>query len=186
VRRLGSIVVLGCVLALTAKAAGAEDGPPRGPVAAIELALHERLAARRAEPDSRLLPFVTDGCSGGLSRIWQGVARTFPEFAAAHGNVPPWEACCAAHDRLYHRGTGDPSPVAGYAARADADRELAECVRATAPDRSEELNLLYGLSRSEVTALYIAIAGAMHQAVRLGGMPCTGLPWRWGYGWPEC
>ena len=31
-----------------------------------------------------------------------------------------------------------------------------------------------------------AVASLMYRAVRLGGIPCSGLPWRWGYGWPEC
>ena len=32
-----------------------------------------------------------------------------------------------------------------------------------------------------------AVAGRiMYDAVRIGGMPCTGSPWRWGYGWPGC
>ena len=34
--------------------------------------------------------------------------------------------------------------------------------------------------------LYAAIAELMYRAVRIGGIPCSGLPWRWGYGWPEC
>jgi hypothetical protein len=44
----------------------------------------------------------------------------------------------------------------------------------------------YGLSGQEVETLYAAIAALMYRAVRVGGMLCTGLPWRWGYGWPEC
>ena len=31
-----------------------------------------------------------------------------------------------------------------------------------------------------------AIADLMYRAVRIGGVPCTGLPWPWDYGWPEC
>ena len=44
----------------------------------------------------------------------------------------------------------------------------------------------YGLSAGMVDLLYAGIAGAMYRAVRLGGVPCSALPWRWGYGWPEC
>ena len=29
-------------------------------------------------------------------------------------------------------------------------------------------------------------ADMMYRAVRIGGGPCTGLPWRWGNGWPGC
>jgi len=32
----------------------------------------------------------------------------------------------------------------------------------------------------------IEIAEIMYRAVRLGGAPCTTLPWRWGFGWPKC
>jgi len=38
----------------------------------------------------------------------------------------------------------------------------------------------------QVMSLYESIAESMYTAVRLGGMPCTGLAWRWGYGWPAC
>jgi hypothetical protein len=34
--------------------------------------------------------------------------------------------------------------------------------------------------------IYQGIADLMYRAVRLGGIPCSGLPWRWGYGWPAC
>ena len=44
----------------------------------------------------------------------------------------------------------------------------------------------YGLRRDEVTLLYRGIADVMYRAVRLGGTTCTRLPWRWGFGWPDC
>ena len=48
------------------------------------------------------------------------------------------------------------------------------------------LNDEYGLSVDQVEVLYDSIAGLMYRAVRIGGVPCSGLPWRWGYGWPAC
>jgi hypothetical protein len=37
-----------------------------------------------------------------------------------------------------------------------------------------------------VDEAYAAIADAIFAAVRLGGAPCSGLSWRWGYGFPNC
>ena len=42
------------------------------------------------------------------------------------------------------------------------------------------------LSTEEVARIYKVIGDLMYRAVRIGGVPCSGLPWRWGYGWPEC
>lgn len=41
-----------------------------------------------------LKAFVSDGCSGGMSWLWQLMT----------GDVPPWECHCVRHDRAYHRG----------------------------------------------------------------------------------
>ena len=43
------------------------------------------------EPDR---PFTTDGCSFGLTWVWQRVT----------GNDPPWQGACIEHDRCYWRG----------------------------------------------------------------------------------
>jgi len=55
--------------------------------------------------------FHTDGCSGGMSRIWR----------ALRGHPPPWEACCEQHDRDYWLG-------GSAAARRRADIRLLICV----------------------------------------------------------
>ena len=52
--------------------------------------------------------------------------------------------------------------------------------------RQEELTVKYDVSAGTVETLYAAIAELMYRAVRIGGIPCSALPWRWGYGWPEC
>jgi len=44
----------------------------------------------------------------------------------------------------------------------------------------------YDLGRDQVSMLYRSIADAMYRAVRAGGLPCTALPWQWGFGWPRC
>jgi len=127
------------------------------------------------------------GCSGGQSAGWDLLARTFPEMAKRHGNLPPWQQCCVAHDRAYHAGGGrQVDAEASYTARLRADDQLRRCVVETGERRVPVLMADYGLSRDQVSALYRSIADVMYKAVRLGGAPCTGLPWRWGFGWPQC
>jgi hypothetical protein len=169
-------------LALAAGAPAAAQDPAR----AVELRAHAALAAARAATEGGPAPFETDGCSGGLSVAWETLAAAFPTFAEAHGDRPPWEACCVAHDRDYHLGGPDPSPEASYAARVEADAALGACVRATSAAAHGRLGEVYGLEAETVDRLYDAVAEAMTLAVRVGGGPCSGLPWRWGYGWPSC
>jgi hypothetical protein len=153
---------------------------------ALERGAHARLMARIAEPDSALVPFTTDGCSGGMSEVWAYAGEAVPAFADVHGGIPPWEACCEIHDRAYHDAAGAREAAESYAARLSADQELRACVRATAEGREAALGVRYGIGPEAVDTLYRLVAAAMYRAVRVGGGPCTGLPWRWGYGWPEC
>lgn len=150
----------------------------------LELPAHRALMAVRQAAD--LVPFTTDGCSGGLSEGWTLVADAFPDFAAAHQVSPPWEACCVTHDRAYHAAGDARTAEASWQARLDADRGLQSCVRATAGDRADALADLYGMTPGQVRDAYATIAGAMFLAVRFGGGPCSGLPWRWGFGYPSC
>lgn len=157
-----------------------------GPSAA-ELARHEKLAAIKHDPRNTLSGFTTDGCSGGLSAGWDFMAGLVPGFSEIHGNRPPWESCCVDHDRVYHQaGPGQASALQSYRARERADRVLEQCVTVTATGREDELARAYGLSAAQVQQLYAFVASTMYRAVRVGGIPCSGLPWRWGYGWPEC
>jgi hypothetical protein len=55
-----------------------------------------------------ITPFKSDGCSGGISWLWQNIA----------GRKPPWEEHCVEHDKAYWRG-GDRE------ARQQADLKLA-------------------------------------------------------------
>jgi hypothetical protein len=179
------------LLAIATTATSAQEGakpPSPGSLGyRIEIGQHERLVKARTSAGAHLSPFVSDGCSGGLSVGWAFVSAAFPAVARYHGDVPPWEGCCLAHDRLYH--TGGPIEAdakMSFELRRDADEQLRRCVVEVGQERTEDLATAYGLSREQVTLLYRTIAEIMYRAVRLGGAPCTRLPWRWGFGWPQC
>ncbi len=178
------IMVLGASAAWAQSVAPVEEG---GLAYRIEIGHHERLVTAKASEGVRLAPFKSDGCSGGQSAGWDLLARTLPEVAKRHGNLPPWQQCCVVHDRAYHAGGGRRADAkASYAARRRADEQLRQCVIRTGKRRATDLMDDYGLSRDQVSILYRSIADIMYRAVRLGGAPCTGLPWRWGFGWPGC
>ncbi len=183
-RGLGLALVL-----LSATAGGAVAGETPTVVDRVELWLelpaHERFVATKSAPGAALAPFTTDGCSGGLSAGWAFAARHLPALAAHHGEHPPWEACCSAHDRAYHAGPGDDA-LASFMARRKADDTMRTCVLAEGAARRDSLMQDYGISAGMVDLLYEGIAGVMYRAVRLGGAPCSRLSWRWGYGWPQC
>jgi hypothetical protein len=153
----------------------------------LELSRHEKLLGRIAEPETSLEGFTTDGCSGGLSAGWEYLSSLFPELAVTHGEKPPWQDCCIKHDIEYHAGGGRGlSAIESFEQRKNADLLLLSCVKETGEGRSFELQAKYGLSDAQVTKIYQSIAELMYRAVRLGGIPCTDQPWRWGYGWPLC
>jgi hypothetical protein len=153
----------------------------------IEISRHQRLAEVRASPSVKLAPFKSDGCSGGLSSGWDFLAQALPQLARRHGDKPPWQHCCVIHDRAYHAGGGRYAEAkASYGARRRADEELRQCVLRTGKKRIPILISDYGLSQDQADMLYRGIADTMYRSVRLGGLPCTGLPWRWGFGWPHC
>jgi hypothetical protein len=153
----------------------------------IEIGQHERLIKRRTVAGTVLAPFASDGCSGNLSTGWELVSKTLPSVAKHHGERPPWEDCCVAHDRIYHAGgAAGLDAKASFAARRAADEQLRVCVIKTGVDRLEVLSTDYNLSRDEISIIYRTIADVMYRAVRFGGGPCSGLAWRWGFGWPPC
>jgi hypothetical protein len=153
----------------------------------IEIGRHERLAKVRTSGNVKLTPFESDGCSGGQSAGWELLSAAVPALARRHGHQPPWQRCCVVHDRAYHAGGGrDADARTSFEARRLADERLRQCVIQTGEKRMRVLMTDYGLSRDQVSWLYRKIAAAMYRAVRLGGLPCTGLPWRWGFGWPRC
>lgn len=58
-------------------------------------------------------PFLSDGCSGFMSFLWEGLT----------GSPPPWEGCCLEHDRAYWKG-------GKLSLRREADSLLMQCVAA--------------------------------------------------------
>jgi hypothetical protein len=160
--------------------------PPVAAQGVLEQRAHARLMERIAAPDATLAPFTTDGCSGGMSLVWSYVGDAFPAVARHHGALPPWEACCVTHDRAYHTAGRASNADESQAARLSADSDLRACVVATSDGREAALAESYGMGAETVAAIYDLIGAAMYYAVRQGGAPCTGLPWRWGYGWPDC
>jgi hypothetical protein len=151
----------------------------------IEMKAQERLVRLIVEGHVRS-DFATDGCSGGLSSAWRSIAEKFPELARAHEFDPPWESCCVAHDRIYHAAGDATEAQQSYALRLAADEALRECVFDTRLGRIDALTAEYGLSEAQIQSAYRLIADTMFEAVRIGGVPCSGLAWRWGYGYPQC
>lgn len=175
--------VSGCVaLAFAAGSTFAQETVPFS--AALELPAHQSFISQSR--DKGLSDFETDGCSGGMSAIWSSVAERFPDLLANYGQVPPWESCCVTHDRAYHDAAGAITPRASQVARLTADQVLQACVSARNYLEAEDAANMPGIDAETVAAAYQALANAMYAAVRLGGAPCSGLSWRWGYGYPHC
>ena len=189
-RKLRYLVTLACALLLSCSDAIEEDTPHEGMdqlERQLEMHHHKELLARQAMSDSTLAAFTSDGCSGGLSIGWEYLAEQIDGIREYHGIRPPWEGCCIVHDRPYHAGAAtDATAEESFEARKQADLALLACVIETGNTRTAELSSEYGVSPATVHTLYSTIAELMYRAVRVGGVPCSGLPWRWGYGWPEC
>jgi hypothetical protein len=186
-----SLLLSGIVLFLSGNSSAKTTGTLELSIDALERQLemkrHDQLVMLKNDPKSTLAEFTTDGCSGGLSVGWEYLAGKIQHFHAMHGTRPAWESCCVTHDRAYHTGGPRQTTAAeSFAARREADLALKTCVLETGMKRIPELSAEYTISAREVETLYRAIAALMYRSVRIGGMPCTGLPWRWGYGWPEC
>lgn len=150
----------------------------------LEMPAHRSLISRMEGETPK--PFETDGCSGGLSSSWRVVADLFPDFADVHEDIPPWESCCVIHDRAYHNSGGASTAEASFDARLVADDALHACVIAEGQTRREDLAQRYDVAPEMIDRAYVAVADAMFTAVRFGGGPCSGLPWRWGFGYPNC
>jgi hypothetical protein len=59
-------------------------------------------------------------------------------------------------------------------------------VQAYGPRLGPELAARHNITEETVKSIFNVAGEMMYQAVRVGGKPCTFLPWRWGYGWPQC
>jgi hypothetical protein len=153
----------------------------------LEMKRHEKLQALKSNPKNVLTEFTTDGCSGGLSVGWEFLAGKIQTFKETYGTKPDWESCCETHDLAYYAGGSRTATAAmSFEARRKADLDLKACVIETGMKHSLELTKEYNISATKLKHIYNGIANMMYRAVRIGGMPCTNLPWRWGYGWPEC
>jgi len=189
-RRYAWILALLVLFCLAAFAVLFIEGVPENSTAKIqrdiELKAHHELFQSLRKNGSRLGAFSTDGCSGGLSRAWRALSDRFPAFAKTHKKTPPWEPCCLNHDRSYHSAGGATEAHESFVLRLSADQALRTCVLDTGRRRSADLSATFGLSEDQIHSAYEAIANAMFDAVRIGGLPCSGLSWRWGYGYPRC
>lgn len=140
------------------------------------------LAMVQNTESAKLLPFTTDGCSGGLSEGWNSFASLFPAFRNKFGENPPWESCCVDHDRAYWKGEVED----GFNKRLTADKALRQCVIDYGNLNSEQLSKRFAIAKEDIQQQFKLAAELMYRAVRVGGKPCSMLPWRWGYGWPHC
>ena len=184
---IGTLLLLACCSGAHSEEQAAASSLIDDLERSLEMGRHEQLLNEKQNPDHHLSDFTTDGCSGGLSVGWYYLAQKIDFIKTIHGHLPPWESCCISHDRLYHAaGNRSISAETSFEARRRADEELRGCVLDTGKNRASELSKQYGLTVEEVGSIYAVIGDLMYRAVRIGGVPCSGLPWRWGYGWPEC
>lgn len=132
-----------------------------------------------------LSAFTTDGCSGNVSSSWSAavqqlssVSDTFAQNYADAMTIP-FEDACVVHDQAYHRGEG------GYVARLQADNALRSAIIQYGIEHTDVVQARTGLTAEEGIFLYELVADAVYRGVRLGGAPCTGQPYAWGYGYNE-
>ena len=129
-------------------------------------------------------PFVTDGCSGNVSKAWSEVvgqlSSIFSDIDERYFNAQniPFEYACEAHDKLYHEGTG------GYVGRLQADNTLRREILEYAITHTDDIKRRTRLKTDESAIfLYETIADIIYRGVRLGGAPCSGESYAWGYGY---
>lgn len=178
-------LALACIWALPLMAS-AEDTSRFDLLKTAEMPGHRALMQGVQDPETPLAPFTTDGCSGGMSAGWALVAEQFPDLAQDGETTLPWTQCCVTHDQSYHNAGGAQDAEASFAARLAADTALRDCVIATGQAEQAATMDRLDLTAEQVDRGYRLLALSMYRAVRLGGGPCSGLPWRWGYGYPQC
>ena len=159
----------------------AEERPSLGWLTQLELNEHRKLISLITE-GAELAPFTTDGCSGGMSWVWSRAVRSFPDLGSLNGQRPEWEMCCVTHDVAYHDASGTTRANDSYFARLRADQDLRICIR----EIGTQSNAGEPTPKGDLRALYERLSDAMFWAVRFGGEPCSGLAWRWGYGFADC
>lgn len=137
-----------------------------------------------AKPHYELKAFESDGCSFNISQGWstsvKGLSKISPAIAERYANAEniPFEEACIQHDKIYHKGEG------GYGRRLQADNALRAEIISYGINNTEEIKRRTNLSTNEEAIfLYETIAEAVYYAVRVGGAPCTGMPYAWGFGY---
>ena len=144
--------------------------------------LNNLLQLQAVQTGNTIAPFSSDGCSGQQSTSWQALAQWLPSWKKQFGKNPPWESCCIEHDKHYWRGTVEN----GFKLRKQADETLKQCVSRSYKTLDPALALSNKLSPEQLQNAFSITADLMYRAVRIGGQPCSSLPWRWGYGWEHC
>lgn len=176
------LALLVCLVPFAAFAQEGLDGKLDQIERDLEIGRYQALARVQADTHNQQAPFSTDGCSGGLSDGWRYLAMSLPAFKNKFGDKPPYEQCCVEHDRAYWQG----ETAQGFAKRLAADNRLQQCVADYGKTHRQEFAAEFHLSPAVIEGNFRIVAALMYRAVRLGGLPCTPFPWRWGYGWPPC
>lgn len=110
------------------------------------------------------------------------ISTHFDSFAAAYTDVAtiPFESDCLEHDRVYHQGVG------GYAGRLAADNQLRTAILTYSTHNTALIQARTGLNTpAEAIYLYELVAEVVYRGARLGGAPCTGEPYAWGFGYGD-
>ena len=184
--RVVALVLLALIASPSSVLSDEAQGPTSALLRAAELPSHRFLIRLIGEENPELSAFTTDGCSGGMSAGWALIGEDFPELPGTEDGTLPWEPCCVIHDRAYHNAGGATNPDASFDARYAADEALRACVEKTGEVEKVKAAERLNLTEAQIETGYQLLAQAMFNAVRLGGGPCSGLPWRWGYGYPRC
>ncbi|MFT5398236.1 MAG: hypothetical protein ACI8XW_001026 [Gammaproteobacteria bacterium] len=102
--------------------------------------------------------------------------------------IAPLFFCCIACriGRLHQFISVLATTTNAHHAKAEADDELRSCANLWGVEKGDDWAKQLEVNRQEILGITRLTAELMYSAVRLGGAPCTGLPWRWGHGWPEC
>ena len=131
-----------------------------------------------------LSTFKSDGCSGNISNGWSTtvgkLSKIFSSFENQYKDAQniPFEEACVIHDQSYHAGDG------GYVARLKADNALRKAIIDYGMSHTEEIKERTGLSADESAIyMYEVVAESVYRGVRLGGAPCTGTTYAWGFGY---
>jgi hypothetical protein len=144
----------------------------------------EMLLLEETKKEVRISKFETDGCSGNVSEAWSlsirglsALSKNFAEKYEGAQNIP-FEDACVRHDKIYYLGAG------GYDARLQADNKLRADIISYGINNAEQIRDRASLkTKEDAIFMYEIIAEAVYRGVRLGGGPCTGQSYAWGYGY---